>query len=73
MSCLSVCKFSLHNSFKMVMRIEQTSNLSELKNNILPICLQENYRDSLGEFNNMSYGVFATERVNQFSNKDGTD
>ena len=35
-----------------------------MKNKILPICLQGNYGDSLGEFNNMSYGVFEVERVN---------
>ena len=34
------------------------SNLSKMKNIILPTCLQENYRDSLGELSNTSYGVF---------------
>ena len=39
------------------------SNLSKMKNKILTTCLQGNYRDSLGEFSNTSYGVFGTERV----------
>ena len=39
-------------------------NLSKIKNTILPTCLQENNRDSLGEFSNTSYGVFMAERVN---------
>ena len=34
------------------------SNLSEMKNKILPTCLQENYGDSLGEFRNKSFCVF---------------
>ena len=37
------------------------SNFSEMKNKILPTSLQGNYRDSLGEFSNASYGVFGTE------------
>ena len=44
------------------------SNLSKTKNKILPTCLQGNYRDSLGEFSNTSYGVFGAERVNPMSN-----
>ena len=43
------------------MRIEQIiihSNLSKMKNKIHPTCLQGNYRDSLGDFSNISYGVF---------------
>ena len=43
------------------MRIKQMifhSNLSKIKDKILPTCLQGNYRDSLGEFSNTSYGVF---------------
>ena len=43
------------------MRITQLimhSYLSKMKNKILPICLQGNYTDSLGEFSNTSYGVF---------------
>ena len=39
------------------MRIKQVilnSNLSQMKNKILPICLQGNYGDSLGEFSNVS-------------------
>ena len=54
----------------MVMRIKQLntlilSSLSEMKNKFLPICLQGNYRDSLGEFSNMSYmyDMFGAERV----------
>ena len=39
------------------------SNLSKMKNKILPTCLQENYRDSLGDFSNTSYGVVGAERV----------
>ena len=34
----------------------------EVKNKILPTCLQGNYRGSLGEFKNTSY-VFGAERV----------
>ena len=37
------------------------TNLSKMKNKILPTCLQGNYRDSLGEFSNTSYGVFEAE------------
>ena len=33
-----------------------------MKNKILPTCLQGNYGDSLGEFNNMPYGKFGAER-----------
>ena len=40
------------------------SNLSEMKNKILPTCSQGNYRDSLGEFSNTSHGVFEAERIN---------
>ena len=36
--------------------------LSEMKNKTLPACLQGNYRDSLGEFSNMSHGLFGAER-----------
>ena len=39
-------------------------NLSQMKNKILPTCLQGNYRDTLGEFRNTSYGVLGAERVN---------
>ena len=54
------------------MKIKQMiihSNLSKMKNKILPTCLQGNYRDSLGEFNNtrMSYGMFRAERVGKSS------
>ena len=31
-----------------------------MKNKILPTCVQGNYRDSLGEFSNMSDGVLAS-------------
>ena len=37
--------------------------LSEMKNKILPTCLQENCGDSLGEFLNTSYGEVEAERV----------
>ena len=54
----------------MVMRMKQLnthilSSLSEMKKEIHPTCLQGNYRDSLGEFSNMSYmyGMFGAERV----------
>ena len=40
------------------------SNLSEMKNKILPTCSQGNYRDILGEFSNTSHGVFEAERIN---------
>ena len=36
----------------------------KIENKILPSCLQGNYRDSLGEFSNTSYGVFGAESVN---------
>ena len=39
------------------------SNLAEMKNKILPTCLQGNYRDSLGELNSTSYTVLWAERV----------
>ena len=48
------------------MRIKQMlvhSNLSKMKNKFLPTCLEENYRDSLGEFRNTSYGTLEAERV----------
>ena len=70
-SSLLICRFSLHYPDKiscLIMRIKQTiihSNLSEMKNKILPTSLQGNYRDSLGEFNNTSYGVFVAKRVKQ--------
>ena len=68
---LSVCKFSLCYPYKMsflVMSIKQMiihSNLSKMKNEILPTCLQGNYRNSLGEFRKTSHGVLGAERVNQ--------
>ena len=34
-----------------------------MKNKILPICLQGNYRDSLGEFIKTSDGMVEAERV----------
>ena len=42
------------------------SNLSKMKNKIVPTCLQGNYKDSLGEFSNRSHGVFGAKRVNLF-------
>ena len=38
-------------------------NLSKMTNKIFPTCFQGNYRDSLGEFSNTSYGVFAADGV----------
>ena len=66
---LSVCKFSLHNPHKrscLVKRIKQLiihSNLSKIKDKILPTCFQGNYRDSLGEFSNTSSGMFGSKSV----------
>ena len=63
---LTVCRFYLYYPHKIscfVMRIKQIiihSNLSKMKIKILPACLQGNYRDSLGEFSNMSDGVLAS-------------
>ena len=52
----------------MVMRIRQIDdhtqymyNLSEMKNKILPICLQVNYKDSLGELSITSWHVVGRE------------
>ena len=48
------------------MRIKQLiihSNLSKMKNNILPTCSQGNHRNSLGIFSNTSYDVFWAENV----------
>ena len=39
------------------------NNLSKIKNEILPACLQGNYIYSLGELSNTSYDVFGAERV----------
>ena len=58
---LSVYTFSLYYPHKiscLVMRIKQMithSILFEIKKKILPICLQGNYRDSLGEFGNRAW------------------
>ena len=41
----------------------QQITLSTMKNKILPTCLQGNFRDSFGQFNNMSYVVSGAERV----------
>ena len=41
------------------------SKLCKMKNKILPNCLQENYRDSRGEFNNTSRRVFGAARVSE--------
>ena len=35
-----------------------------MKIKILPTCLQGNYRDSLGELSNTSYGGFEADRFN---------
>ena len=37
------------------------NNLFKMKNKTLPTCLQGNYRDSLGEFSNTSYGMFVAD------------
>ena len=34
-----------------------------MKNKFLSSCSQGNYRDSLGDFSNASYGLFGAERV----------
>ena len=66
---LSVCKFFLHYPYKtgcLVMRIKQMivhSNVSKMKNKILPACLQGKCRDSLGEFSNTSYGVLGLTKL----------
>ena len=39
------------------------SNLSKMKNKILPSYLKDDYRESLGEFSSSSFGVFGAERV----------
>ena len=39
------------------------SNLSKMKNEILPSCLQGNCRDNLGEFSNVLYGGFGAENL----------
>ena len=57
----------------LVLRIKQLiiySNLSKMKNNLVPTCLQRNYRDSLGEFSNTSYGVFGADTVKNDVMKD---
>ena len=50
----------------LIMRIKQMirhNNLSKMRNKALPTSLQGNYGDSLGEFNNASYGVIGAMRV----------
>ena len=37
------------------------TNLSKMKNKIFPTCLQGNYRESLGEFGNISYSVLGLQ------------
>ena len=73
---LSVSKFSLHYLHKrscLVMRLKQViihRKLPKMKDKILPTCLQGNYRDSLGEFSNTSYGIIGAERdkpIHQFT------
>ena len=44
------------------------SNLSKMKNKILPICLEGNYRGSLGEFSNTLHGVLGADRVKETPN-----
>ena len=44
---------------QFVLRIKQMNrNFSNMKNKVLQTCLQGNYRASLGEFSNTTYGVF---------------
>ena len=43
------------------------SDISKMKNKILPTCLQGNFRDSLREFSNTPNGMFGAERVKEFS------
>ena len=65
---LSVCKFFLHYTHRiccLVMRTKQMiiqSSLSKMKNKILPTCSQGNYRGTLGDFSNLSHGVFGAQR-----------
>ena len=58
----------------MVMRIKQVvihdCSLSKMKNNILLNCLQGNYRNSLGEFSNTSYGVLHNRHDAEVSKPD---
>ena len=69
LASLAACEFSLYVPHKIgcrVLKIKQMiihSNLSEMKNKILPTCLQGNYRDGLGEFSNMSFSAFGAEGV----------
>ena len=46
------------------------NNLSQMKNKILPTCLQANYRDSLGEFSNTEYGVLGLRAFGAVSRHD---
>ena len=39
------------------------SILSKIKNKVLPISLQGNYRDRLEKLSSTSYGLFGAERV----------
>ena len=39
------------------------SNLSRMKIKIILTSLQGNYRDSLGEFGNISYGIIRADKV----------
>ena len=61
----SVCNFFYLSTSKrccLVVIIKQmVSDLSNMTDKILPTCLQGNYRYSLGEFSNTSYGVFGAE------------
>ena len=41
----------------------QNKLFGEMKNKILPICLQRNYRESVGEFNSTSFSVLEAEKV----------
>ena len=41
------------------------STLSKIKKKIVPTCLQGNYRGSLGEFGNTSYGLFTVASMSQ--------
>ena len=41
----------------------QNKLFGKMKNKILPICLQRNYTESLGEFSSTSFSVLGAEKV----------
>ena len=46
----------------------EINKLSKVKSTVITTCLQGNYRDSLGEFSTMSYGVSRAESVRVMNN-----